>query len=185
MNIFEVIWVALALCVDSFAVSAAGGCSNCKIPVGNKLFGAVIFAACQGGLTLAGWFAGDSALSLFESVLRVAAFILLFGIGAKMCFDAFKGENVRRRNFLNPLNVKLAFVLGIATSIDALALGVSFAFVGANIFAAAFIISAVTFFACLLGMELGRSAARVSKRLPAFGGVVLIVIALLMLADVG
>lgn len=171
--------MALALCADSFAVSAAGGCTRAKIPWKNKIAAALCFAFCQSSLTLAGWLAGENALSLFESVLKIAAFVLLMCIGVKMCCDAFKGDEVGEENFLVPLNLKMIFMLGIATSIDALALGVSFAFMGVDIAETVAVIFATTFAVCIVGIQSGKAAARVSRRLPALGGAVLIVIAFL------
>ena len=179
MNIFGVFSVALALCADSFAVSAAGGCTRAKIPWRNKIAAALCFAFCQSSLTLAGWFAGENALSLFENVLKIAAFVLLVCIGVKMCCDAFRNGEVCDENFLIPLNIKMLFMLGIATSIDAFALGVSFAFIGVDITETVAVIFATTVAVCLAGIQAGRAAAKVSKRLPALGGAVLIVIAFL------
>ena len=179
MNIFEIFSVALALCADSFAVSAAGGCTRAKIPRKNKVAAALCFAFCQSALTLAGWFAGENALSLFENVLKIAAFALLMCIGVKMCCDAFKGGDVCDENFLVPLNPKVLFMLGIATSIDAFALGVSFAFMGVDIAETVAVIFATTVAVCIAGTQSGKAAAKVAKRLPALCGAVLIVIAFL------
>ncbi len=95
-----------------------------------------------------------------------------------MCIDAIKNKEEEIENFLKPLNIKMLFVLGLATSIDALAVGVSFAFTKVNILWACLAIAPITAIASILGIYLGKAAVKVSKRLPLFGGGVLITIAI-------
>ena len=179
MNLFELVSVAFALSIDSFAVSAAGGCTRSKIPAANKLAAAATFAVIQAVMAFIGWFAGEHALSLFENVMRYAAAAVLFVVGLKMLRDAFENDDGNTQNFLLPLRIKILLLLGVATSLDALAAGVSFAFMNVDMARAAAVISATTAAMCLSGIELGKSAARLSKHLPILGGVILIAVSVL------
>ena len=185
MNLFELFSVAFALSIDSFAVSAAGGCTRSKIPAVNKLAAAATFAAVQTFMTFAGWVAGEHALSLFENVMRYAAAAVLFVLGLKMLRDAFKSDDGNTQNFLLPLKAKILLLLGVATSLDALAVGVSFAFMNVDMARAAAVIAATTVVMCLSGIELGKSAARLSKHLPILGGVILIAVSILGFFNIG
>ncbi len=184
MFLVEIISIALALSIDTFAVSATGGCTNCKINLKTKLIAASVFALCQTSLTVIGWAIGENAYNLIENLVRVFAFVLLTGIGLKMCFDAIKNKEEDVENFLCPLKLKLLFVLGLATSIDALAVGVSFAFTNVNIVLACVAIAPITAFASLLGIYLGKAAVKISRRLPLFGGIVLITIAICAIFEI-
>lgn len=183
MSIIEIISLAFALSIDTFAVSAAGGCSTAKIPPANKLAAAFNFAFCQTALTFAGWAFGENAVSIFENTVRYAAVAVLFVLGVKMCREAFSDEDEKTQNFLAPLNIKVLFMLGIATSIDALAVGVSLSFMKVDIATSLTAIAITTALVSLVGIELGRTAAKISKRLPIAGGIILITLAAIGLYD--
>ena len=184
MFLLTIISIALALSVDTFAVSTVGGCTCAKVKTSNKIIAATSFAFCQTLLTFVGWFFGENAYNLIEDVVRIVAFLLLLFIGLKMCFDAFsKKEEECVKNFLSPICLKTLLVLGIATSIDALAVGVSFAFTKTPIIPSCITIFAITFFVSLLGIELGKYVANKTKRLPFLGGIILLVIAILTILE--
>ena len=183
MFLLTIILIAFALSVDTFAVSTVGGCTCTKVKISNKIIAGISFALCQTLLTFLGWFLGDSAYNLIEGFVRIVAFLLLCAIGLKMCFDAFSNEEESCKNFLSPLCIKTLIVLGIATSIDALAVGVSFALTQKPIFTSCVVIFIITFFASLLGLELGKYVAKRTKRLPFLGGIILLIIAVLTLLD--
>ena len=181
MFLLEIISIAFALSIDSFAVSAAGGCTSMRIRKRVKTSTALCFAFCQSLLTFTGWIIGDNALSLIENFVQIIAFLLLISIGSKMCYDALKNDDGESENFLSPLNIKMLFILGLATSIDALAVGVTLAFTNTSILLSCIIIAIVTFLMSYTGIVIGKTAMRVSKRLPFIGGLILIAIAINML----
>ncbi|MBE6414623.1 MAG: manganese efflux pump [Verrucomicrobiaceae bacterium] len=178
MFLLEIVSIAFALSIDSFAVSAAGGCTRMRIRKRIRTSAALCFAFCQSLLTFTGWFIGDKSLSLIENFVQIIAFLLLFIIGSKMCYDAIKNEDGKSENFLSPLDIKMLFILGLATSIDALAVGVTLAFTNTDIISSCLIIAVVTFFMSYTGIAVGKTAVRISKRLPMLGGLVLIGIAI-------
>lgn len=173
--------IALALSIDSFAVSAAGGCGAAEMRSRDKLLAASVFALAQTLFAAAGWLAGAKAVSAVEGYVEAAAFALLFAVGAKMCFDSLKKTPSQTANFISPPNMRLLCALAAATSVDALAVGVSLAFVNAEMPLPCAAIAAVTFCASLAGIEIGKAAAKISRRLPALGGIILITIAFLIL----
>ena len=179
--LLEIISIAFALSIDSFAVSAAGGCTRMRIRKRIRSSAALCFAFCQGLLTFIGWIIGENALVLIENFVQIIAFLLLMAIGSKMCYDAIKKDDGKSENFLSPLNIKMLFILGLATSIDALAVGVTLAFTNTNIIFSCAVISIVTFLMSYIGIAVGKTAVRISKRLPIVGGLVLISIAISML----
>ena len=172
--------IGVALSIDSFAVSAAGGCTRSRIPARSRLAAAAVFAAVQTAFTAAGWLAGAGALAAVETAVEYAAAALLFFVGAKMCLDALLSESGETVNFLSPLNAKLLLALAVATSIDALAVGVSLALVKTPAAALCAVVAAVTFCASLAGIAMGKAAVKISKRLPALGGAILIAMAALI-----
>ncbi len=181
MFLLEIVSIAFALSIDSFAVSAAGGCTRMRIRKRVRTSSALCFAFCQSLLTLIGWFIGENALTLIENFVQIIACLLLVVIGSKMCYDALKKDDGKSENFLSPLNIKMLFILGLATSIDALAVGVALALTNTNIVNSCIIIGIITFLMSYTGIAVGKTAVRISKRLPIIGGLVLIGIAISML----
>ena len=160
MFVIEIISIALALSIDTFAVSAAGGCIHCKIPLKTKIIAMTMFDLAQTSLTFIGWAIGENAYNLLVSIVRMCAFGLLSAIGLKMCMDTIKNKDEHVENFLCPLKPKLLFAMSIATSIDAFAVGVSFAFTKVNIAIACLLIAPITALASLLGISLGKAATK-------------------------
>ncbi|HPE35707.1 MAG TPA: manganese efflux pump MntP family protein [Spirochaetales bacterium] len=179
----------VALAMDAFAVSVSAGICIADLRFRHAARTAFTFGLFQFLMPLAGYALG----STFSDVIRAwdhwVAFGLLAFVGGKMIVESFEikdaavctEDELRRKNVLDP---KTLLVLAVATSIDALAVGVGYSMIGAPIWAAAGIIGVVTFGLCLLGCEFGkRLGARFERGAEIAGGVVLIGIGLKILAE--
>lgn len=180
MTILTLIITALALAMDAVAVAIASGLSVKDLKLTDAFKMAAIFGAFQAlmpllGYLLASWFTASSAAWL-KDYDHWVAFILLGGIGIKMVLDARRfNQNAADEKIHSPFRTNKLIVLGIATSLDAFAVGVTFSLMEAGLAATVIIIGAVTFLLCLpavwFGSRLGR---RYAKRAEILGGVVLI-----------
>ena len=179
MNTAELILIAAALAMDAFAVSISAGTTMLREERLRKgLAIAATFGVFQAGMTLIGWAAGEGIRELVLSFAPLLAFVLLLGIGAKMIFEGlFGGEDgVLIRTVAGLL------LLGIATSIDALAVGLSFAVIGIPAPGPAAVIGAVAFLFSIAGIFLGEKVAEViGRRAEVVGGAILILIGLKIL----
>ena len=175
MNIMTIIFIAFALAMDAFAVSVASG----VIINRNKLKMAFQFALMFGGfqmiMPLLGWGAGHTFRSLISNIDHWIAFCLLSFVGLKMIWESFKFEGIEKTS----LDMSWFALLGlsIATSIDALAVGISFAFLKVSIFLPSLVIGGVTFIISFGGVFLGsRLGGILEKKAELLGGIILIII---------
>ena len=175
MEILTVILLAIGLSFDSFAVSVCSGLNLPHIRFFQAAKIAVFLALFQAGMPLIGWLLGNSMKSLIEPVDHWIAFGLLSLIGGKMIIESF--INSESREIKNPLHIRVILLLSLATSIDALAVGFSFATMIEKILLAVFIIGLVTFIASMLGILLGKKTGPTFNRYAEiFGGLILIII---------
>ena len=175
MVIVRLLFIALSLAMDAFAVSVCKGLNMKKINYRHACIIGGFFGAFQAGMPLIGWFVGRQFADLVTSVSHWIAFGLLAFIGGKMLFEAIKGDEDGGGG--DGLDYKELFVLAIATSIDALAVGVVFAFEEVKIVPAVLIIGAVTFALSVIGVAIGnRFGAKYNKRAEIAGGVILILL---------
>lgn len=125
MNFVEALLLALALCVDSLVVSATTAFKS-NITYRRGLIMAFVFGLCQGGFPLMGALIGDIARSFIEAVDHWVAFGLLLFVGGKMIVEAIKGDVEEREQDSRHqvVNIGTMFLLGVATSIDAFAVGI-------------------------------------------------------------
>ncbi|MGL6105043.1 manganese efflux pump MntP [Romboutsia sp.] len=185
MSFIAIFLTALALSMDAFAVSITKGMTirNLTTKLGIKI--ALAFGIFQGGMPLLGWLLGISFESYIKSVDHWIALILLGFLGYRMINGFIKskkedeeleyGITQEEENLTN----KELLVLSIATSIDALAVGISFACLDVNIVTAALAIGGVTFVVCLFGVFLGKRMGKVfSSYAELMGGIILILIGL-------
>lgn len=180
MPIHEILLIAIGLSMDAFAVSVASGITIKRLHVRHALVLASTFGGFQSLMPVLGWLAGRSLREYVVAIDHWIAFVLLTLIGAKMIWEALRIEKIEAR--ANPLNVFVLLMLAIATSIDALAVGVTFAFLQLAILAPVLIIGAVTFGVCLAGVYLGKVSGHFfEKRIGILGGLVLIGIGLKIL----
>lgn len=183
MVFVELFLVALSLSMDAFAVALCQGLGMRKLHMPQAMIIALFFGIFQGGMPLLGWLLGRQFAGYITAYDHWIAFGLLLFIGGEMIFGAFIQDNrtVDRRT---KLNIRDLFLMAIATSIDALAIGVTFAFLQTRILPAVLLIGIITFLLSLLGVIMGnRFGARFRKKAELGGGIVLILIGTKILFD--
>lgn len=181
----ELVLIAIALSMDAFAVAMCKGLCMKKLNVKNALIIALFFGGFQGVMPLIGWFLGTQFERFITPVDHWVAFGLLGYIGGKMLWDAFhegcEGDNC---DLDDKLDLKELLLMAIATSIDALAVGITFAVLGSNITVAVILIGCITFALSFVGVVVGnRFGARFEKHATIAGGVVLVLIGLKILLE--
>lgn len=175
LDIASILFIALGLSADCFAVSLSGSVSMKSFSWLQVLRTALTFGFFQALMPVLGWLLGQTFVELIEGFDHWIAFGLLVFVGGKMLRESFhKKEETRSIDFTRGW---LLITLAIATSIDALAVGLTFAFVEVNIILAVAIIGIVTFLVTitsfLIGKKLGKLAGRWAE---VIGGVILILI---------
>jgi len=182
MDLISIFLVALGLSVDSFAASVSSGLAINRIRFTQAVRIAFFLAVFQGGMPYIGWAIGNIFKNSIVEYDHWIAFILLAGLGGKMVYDCLTKE--KEENHFNPLKLMVLISISIATSIDALIVGISFALIEINILVSAIIIAIITFLASMIGMLLGKKMGEhVSKKLDLLGGVVLIILGLKILIE--
>jgi len=182
MEILMVIFLAIGLSFDSFAVSVCSGLNLPQIRFHQAAKIALFLALFQGLMPLLGWMIGNSMKSLIEPIDHWLAFGLLTLIGGKMITESF--INSEDREIKNPLLIRVILMLSLATSIDALAVGFSFATLLDKILFAALIIGMVTFVASMLGILLGKKTGpRINRYAEITGGLIRIFIGFKILIE--
>ena len=185
MNFIALIFTAFALSMDAFAVSITKGMTIKNLKKSTALKMALAFGVFQGAMPLLGWALGISFESYIKSIDHWIAFILLGFIGFNMIkgfFDDRKEENASELEFsattdVDDLSIKVIIMLAVATSIDALAVGISFAFLNVSIIPAASIICIITFLVCVVGVFVGNKVGDIFNGYAELvGGVILILI---------
>jgi len=175
MELITIILIAFGLTVDSLAVSISTGLVVSQIKFIQAIRIALVLAFFQGLMPLIGWFAGYQIRNIIKDYDHWIAFVLLFIIGAKMIYESIKNGDDRKD--FNPLKYSVMIGMAIATSIDALIVGVSFAFIDINIVLAVVIIGVLTFLVSMSGMFAGKKAGNYfGKKVEFIGGLVLIAI---------
>lgn len=163
MSFLEALLLSLALCVDSLVVSTTTAFRE-KVSYRRGLLMALVFGLCQGGFPLAGALIGDVAREFIEAVDHWVAFGLLAFVGGKMVVDGIRGrvESSKRR----PLTLATMFMLGVATSIDAFAVGIGLGLEHPmrTVLWVVSMIGAVTLIVSLLGVYLGKRNIPVPER---------------------
>ena len=175
MEILTVTFLAIGLSFDSFAVSVCSGLNLPRIRFFQAAKIAVFLALSQAIMPLIGWLLGNSMKTLIEPVDHWIAFGLLSLIGGKMIIESFMSSE--SREIKNPLHIRVIILLSLATSIDALAVGFSFATLLEKILLPVTIIGLVTFIASMLGILLGKKTGPTFNRFAEIlGGLILILI---------
>lgn len=185
MRFLELLLTGVALAMDAFAVSMCKGLAMKKLNIKNGLIIALFFGVAQGIMPVIGWLLGTQFEKYITSIDHWIAFALLVFIGAKMLWDVFRGEEDDPEKDAR-MDLRELFILAIATSIDALAVGITLAFIPpvTGIAGAASIIAAVTFIICLAGVVIGNLfGVRFKTKAQIAGGVVLILIGVKILLE--
>lgn len=181
MSVFEIWLVSVGLAMDCFAVSIACGMLLKRTEWHPILMTAFFFGLFQAMMPLGGWLGTSTFSHLIEKVDHWIAFGILAYLGINMINESRKGETCRKD--YNPRKLKVICTLAVATSIDALAVGISFACLGyrhlTDILSPVSIIGAVSFAmsitGALIGISCGNGSARKLKA-EMFGGIILIII---------
>lgn len=185
MNFIALIFTAFALSMDAFAVSITKGMTIKNLKKSTALKMALAFGVFQGAMPLLGWALGISFESYIKSIDHWIAFILLGFIGFNMIkgfFDDRKEGKESELEFsattdVDDLSNKEIIMLAVATSIDALAVGISFAFLNVSIIPAASIICIITFLVCVVGVFVGNKVGDIFNGYAELvGGIILILI---------
>ncbi len=180
MDFITIFLIAIGLSFDTFAVSITSGLTikNIRFWQGVKI--AITLAFFQALMPLIGWFFGKQIESLISNYDHWIAFGLLALLGFKMVYESLSNEK-ENSNF-NPLDPLILIGMAIATSIDALVVGISFAFINMNIYWSILIIGTVTFIVAMIGMLFGKKVGgRLGKRMEIIGGFILVGIGLKIL----
>lgn len=181
MDLFIVTLLSFGLAMDATAVSIAGGVTVRKGRARTAAALALIFGAFQTGMTITGWYGGSLFSGYIEGFDHWIAFLLLTVIGGKMLHEGLKGEDGRPIPFDR---VPVLLMLGVATSIDALAVGLSLAILGEEILGPAVVIGIVTAALSLLGFWIGTAFGdRNRDRAAILGGIILLLIGIRVLAE--
>ena len=181
MGIIEILLIAVGLAMDAFAVSVCKGLAMKKLNWEKAIIIALYFSIFQALMPILGYLLGIAFESIITQIDHWIAFVLLLIIGIKMINEVFEEE---KQSYDDSVNFKVMLVLSIATSIDALAVGITFAFLNTNIILAVSIIGIITFLLSLLGVKIGnRFGNKYEKKAQIIGGIILIIIGITILID--
>ena len=171
--------------MDAFAVSICKGLAMEKVNKKQAVVIGLYFGGFQGLMPLLGWALGISFQQYITSIDHWVAFVLLAFIGGKMIVEAVRDEDVEEIGEKDlPLNHKELLLLAIATSIDALAVGISFAFLDIPILEAVIIIGCTTFVLSIIGVVVGNFfGTKYKKKAEIAGGIILLLIGLKILLE--
>ena len=180
MSFSELLFIAVGLSMDAFAVSVCKGLSVKKLEPRHALLVGLYFGGFQFLMPVLGWLLGYRFEALITGVDHWVAFGLLALIGGNMIRESFSEEEELNDDF----GVKTMLLLAVATSIDALAVGITFAFLSVRILPAAGTIGVTTFLLSAVGITIGRAfGARWKARAERAGGLILILIGLKILLE--
>ena len=178
MDLLSILLIALALAVDAFAVALASGVSLCQVSGRQTFRLSFHFGLFQAMMNIVGWAAGLTVRALLESVAHWLAFGLLVLVAVKMIKDAIVGREEEAKK-IDPTRGYTLVMLSVATSIDSLAVGLSFAVLNVSVWLPAAVIGIVTTILTIIGLRLGcllGSASKIGARAEIAGGLVLLAI---------
>jgi ZIP family zinc transporter len=183
MPMLSILLIALSLAMDAFAVSITSGVTIQRVKVRQALLIAFFFGLFQAVMPVLGWAAGQWLVRWIEMVDHWIAFALLLYVGGHMIIQALHIED-DPDDIQNPLHIPTLFMLAIATSIDAFAIGISLSMIRVSILMPVLIIGAVTFVLSFAGVYFGRLFGHLNeKKLEIAGGVILIGIGIKILIE--
>jgi putative Mn2+ efflux pump MntP len=180
MNLITIIIIAVGLAMDTFAVAIVSGSASKQLNVKHVLRMAFFFGGFQLLMPLVGCLAGLTLKKYITNYDHWVAFGLLCGVGGKMIYESFKIESAAKTLVLS--NIFVLLVLSIATSIDALAIGITLSLITTSIAAAVTIIGLITFSLSYVGVYVGQKFGHFfENKAEALGGILLIAIGLKIL----
>ncbi|MDR0761078.1 MAG: manganese efflux pump MntP family protein [Treponema sp.] len=188
----SIVLIGLSLSMDAFAVSVSSGISIRGLRVFHAVRASLLFGIFQFAMPAAGWFLGKTFSSYIQTFDHWIAFALLALIGGKMLWEA--GQKAGQKNpkdgerkadtGADIRSLKILLTLALATSIDALAVGISFSILNHGIWGPAMLIGGITFAVCLTGFEFGRRIGPLFERsAQMLGGFILIGIGIKILVE--
>lgn len=186
MGIVELTLMGVGLAMDAFAVSICKGLCMRKVNKNQCFIIALFFGGFQALMPLLGWLLGSQFANKISAIDHWIAFVLLSYIGGKMIAEAIKEKNeVVEIDQMDPqLDIKEMFILAIATSIDALAVGITFSFLEVNILEAITIIGVVTAIISAIGVFVGNIFGNKYKtKAEMAGGLILVLLGFKILAE--
>lgn len=183
--LMELFLIGVGLSMDAFAVSICKGLAMEKVNKKQAFIIGLYFGGFQALMPLIGWFLGIRFQQYITSIDHWIAFVLLVFIGGKMIVEAVCDPDVEEIGKKDPpLDHKEMFLLAVATSIDALAVGITFAFLDTPIVEATVIIGLTTFFLSILGVVVGNFfGTRYKKKAEIVGGIILVAIGVKILIE--
>lgn len=182
MSLASLFLIAVGLSMDAFAVSVCKGLKMQKIDIGQTFLIALFFGGFQAAMPIAGWAAGRNFEKYITSFDHWIAFGLLLFIGGKMFIESFKDEDEDETS--GGTDLKELTMLAVATSIDALAVGITFAFLRINIFSSSALIGITTFVLSAAGVAAGnRFGAKYKNKAETAGGIILVLIGVKILLE--
>jgi manganese efflux pump family protein len=172
MDLLSILLLAMGLAMDAFSVSITRGLSvRCDIK--HALLIALFFGGFQALMPVLGWVSGRELAHFMEAWAPWVAFILLFLIGAKMIYESFR--HTEEEDTCEILSLRELLFLSVATSIDAFAVGVTFAFLSISLLQPIIIIGVVTFVLSLVGVYIGKQVGHLfESKMEIVGGIILI-----------
>ena len=185
MNDFiTLLFIAIGLAMDAFSVAITDGILLKKLKVGYAFKIAMFFGVFQFGMLFLGNLLGSTFAKYISACDHWVAFFLLIFIGGKMLYDAIRGDEKEEKEEKNPIEIKTLTVLAIATSIDALAVGVPFAAMNINILYASSIVGIVAFAFSFAGDYIGNKCGNLfGNKSEIIGGIVLVGIGIKILVE--
>jgi putative Mn2+ efflux pump MntP len=182
MALITIVFIALGLAMDAFAVSIVSGASYKRLKIKHALRIALFFGGFQALMPLIGYMAGLSIKAYIGLYDHWVVFGLLCSVGSKMIYESFKISSAEH-NF-NPSKIFILLILSVATSIDALAIGITLPFLRISLVTAVLIIGLVTFILSYLGVFIGRRFGHFfENKIEAIGGAILIGLGLKILFE--
>ena len=190
MTGLEIWLLAIGLAMDCFAVSIASGIILKRTQLKPMLVMAFAFGLFQAVMPFIGWMFAKNFSHFIESIDHWIAFAILAFLGGRMIWESFKEEEEECCQLFNPASLKVVLTMAIATSIDALAVGISFAFLGVQgyngILSPILIIGFVSFVLSLIGLIFGiQCGCGLARKLKAelWGGIILVIIGIKILIE--
>ena len=182
MEIIEILLLGISLSMDAFAVSVCKGLSMKEINWKKAIIIGLYFGIFQALMPVIGYILGSTFESLVTNIDHWIAFVLLVLIGGNMIREALSKEE--NDNYNDDVDFKTMSILAIATSIDALAIGITFAFLNVNVSFAVTLIGITTFIISLIGVKLGNKfGSNYKSKAWIAGGIVLILIGIKILLE--
>jgi len=180
MNFWNFVLIGIALAMDAFAVTVAKTLCDCQMEKKRTILMILLFGFFQGFMPFLGWMAGTRFEQYITAIDHWLAFILLSMVGINMIKESLEEQDETDCSS----DLKTLLLLAVATSIDALAVGITFAFLSVNIYEAVLVISIITTFICTFGWFIGKKGGAFLKdKAGIAGGVILISIGLKILIE--